>query len=98
MRRPRSSPLLTNGITVRDSPQTEFCNTIGAEADRGFGEADFGFPALGIVCTAPRFPEIFLQPAAAIVGPPPRSKFGVVGKNLPAPRPMPCQRQRTAAR
>jgi hypothetical protein len=32
--------------------------------------------------------ENFLQPAAARIGAPPRSKFGVVGKKLPAPRPM----------
>jgi hypothetical protein len=40
----------------------------------------------------------FFQPAAAKVAAPPRSKLGVVGKKLPAPRPMlPLQRWRESA-
>jgi hypothetical protein len=33
MHRSRKCPSKPNGITVRDSPQPEFCNTIGGKAD-----------------------------------------------------------------
>jgi len=33
MHRSRKCPSKPNGITVRDSPQPEFCNTIPPEAD-----------------------------------------------------------------
>jgi len=35
MHRSRKCPSKPNGITVRDSPQPEFCNTINCKADLG---------------------------------------------------------------